>query len=277
VAFYAFLALFPALIAGLLLYGLVRDPDDVRAQAADWTRNMPSDAASVVTKQLDQLASTSQSSLGIGLVIALALALWSAAGGVGNLVTALNIAYDEEETRGFVKRKLLALALTAGGILFAVLCLTLVAAAPAVLDEVVPSGPARWGAEALRWAFLLVAMTGVLAVLYRVAPDRENARFSWVSVGAVVATLAWLVASAGFSVYVSLAGSYAKTYGALAGVVVLLLWLWMSVYLVLLGAELNAEAEEQTISDTTTGDPEPIGERGAVKADSIPGATVTRD
>jgi membrane protein len=238
---------------------------------------MPSDAASVVTKQLDQLASTSPSSLGIGLVIALALALWSAAGGVGNLVTALNIAYDEEETRGFVKRKALALALTAGGILFAVLCLTLVAAAPAVLDEVAPSGPARWGAEALRWAFLLVAMTGVLAVLYRVAPDRENARFSWVSVGAVVATLAWLVASVGFSVYVSLAGSYAETYGALAGVVVLLLWLWMSVYLVLLGAELNAEAEEQTISDTTTGDPQPIGERGAVKADSIPGATVTRD
>lgn len=271
VAFYSFLALFPALIAGILLYGLVRDPADVREQAAGWTDTLPDDAASIVTTQLEQLSESSSQSLGLGLALALALALWSAAGGVGNLVTAINIAYDEKETRGFLKRKLLALGLTLGAIVFVVVTLSLVAAAPAVLDDVVGSGPARWGLEAGRWLFLLAMMVMVLAILYRVAPDRADAKVSWVSVGAVVATLGWLVASLGFSLYVDNFGSYGETYGALAGVVVLLLWLWLSIYLVLLGAELNAEAEQQTIVDTTTGDPEPLGDRGAVKADTVPG------
>ncbi|WP_354438385.1 YihY/virulence factor BrkB family protein [Marmoricola sp. OAE513] len=217
------------------------------------------------------MTSSSQQSLGIGLVVALALALWSAAGGVGNLVTAINIAYDEKDERGFVKKKLLSLGLTAGAIVFGSLTLALVAAAPAVLDNLVDSGPARWGLEAARWILLLVAMMGGLAVLYRVAPDRGSPKFSWVSVGAVSATLVWLVASLGFSLYVDNFGSYAKTYGAMAGVVVLLLWLWMTMLVVLLGAELNAEAEEQTVVDTTTGEPRPLGQRNAVKADSVPG------
>lgn len=249
----------------------MRDPAEV--QGASWTESLPSDAASVIRGQLEDLSSSSSSSLGIGLVVALAVALWSAAGGVGNLITALNIAYDEQETRGFVRRKALALGLTLAAIVFGVLSLSLVAAAPAVLDGVVDSTPARWGLEALRWLLLLVVMAGALAVLYRVAPDRSAPRFSWVSVGAVSATLAWLVASLGFSLYVDNFGSYAQTYGAAAGVVVLLLWLWLTIYVVLLGAELNAEAEEQTIVDTTVGDPQPLGERGAVKADSIPGET----
>ena len=199
------------------------------------------------------------------------LALLSAAGGVGNLITAINIAYDEEETRGFLKRKALALFLTFGAIVFVALVLALVAVAPAILDNVVGSGPARWGLEAGRWVLLFLAMTFGLAVLYRLAPDRANAKFSWVSTGAVTATIVWLIASVGFSLYVDNFGSYAKTYGALAGVVVLLLWLWMTMFVVLLGAELNAEAEQQTIEDTTTGPEKPLGERGAVKADSVPG------
>lgn len=271
VAFYSFLALFPALIAGLLLYGIVRDPADVRAQMAGWTDALPSEARTIVTEQLEQLSATPSRSLGIGLAIALALALWSAAGGVGNLITAINIAYDEEETRGFVRRKLLALGLTLGAIMFVVVVLALVAAAPAVLDDVVGSGGTRWALEAGRWVALLGAMVVVLGILYRLAPDRADARISWVSVGAVAATVLWLVASLGFSLYVDNFGSYGKTYGAVAGVVILLLWLWLTIYLVLLGAELNAEAEEQTITDTTTGPPRPLGQRDAVKADSIPG------
>jgi membrane protein len=271
VAFYSFMALFPALIAGLLLYGLVQSPAQIRSQAAQWTSNLPRDAASVVTTQLEQLSSSSHSSLGIGLVVSLLLALWSAAGGVGNLITALNIAYDEDETRGFVRRKLLALALTLGAIVFAVLALGLIAAAPAVLDHVVGSGPARWALEVARVVVLVLAMVGALGVLYRVGPDRADPKFAWVSIGAVTATVAWVIASLGFSVYVANFGSYGKTYGAAAGVVVLLLWLWITMYLLLLGAKLNAEAEEQTVADTTTGAPRPLGERDAVKADSIPG------
>lgn len=244
VAFYSFLALFPALIAGLLLYGLVRDPADVRAQAASWTQDLPSDAASIVTKQLEQLSTSSSSSLGVGLVLALALALWSAAGGVGNLVTAVGIAYDVEDGRGFVKQKLLALGLTAGAIVFVIATLALVAAAPAVLDHRVGSGPGRWGLEAARWALLLLGMSAALGVLYKVAPDRPDVPFALISPGTVAATLVWAVASLGFSLYVENFGSYAKTYGAMAGVVVLLLWLWLTIYVVLLGAELNAEAEK---------------------------------
>lgn len=245
VAFYAFMALFPAIVAGLLLYGLVRTPAQIQAQAADWTKTLPSDAASVITTQLQKLAESSHQSLGIGLGVALLLAVWSAAGGVGNLITALNIAYDEQDERGFLRRKLLALGLTLGAVVFVVVVLGLVAVAPAVLNHVVGSGPARWGLEFGRWLVLLLAMCGVLAVLYKVAPDRDQ-ELRWLSVGAVTATLAWLVASVAFSIYVANFSSYAKTYGALAGVVVLLLWLWMTMYVVLLGAELNAEAEKHS-------------------------------
>lgn len=273
VAFYSFLALFPAMIAAVLLYGLVRDPRDVAALAEDMSETLPEDAASLLTEQLRAVAATPQQSLGLGLLVTLVLALWSASGGVGNIVSAINIAYDEEETRGFVKRKLLALGLTVGAIVFVVVTVGLVAVAPALLDSFVGSGPMRWLLEAARWLGLIAAMSLMLAVLYKVAPDRDDPRFRWVSVGAVVATVIWVAASLGFSLYVDNFGSYNKTYGALAGVVVLLLWLWITMYVVLLGAEINAEAEEQTVKDTTVGEPKPLGERGAVKADSVPGTS----
>lgn len=271
VAYYSFLALFPALVAAITLYGLVADPRTIAQQADDLTRALPADAATLVTDQLAQLADAPGRSLGLGLLVALVLALWSASGGVGNLVSAINIAYDEEETRGFVRRKLLSLGLTVGAVLFVLVALALVAVAPAVLDAVAAGGPVRWALEAARWLLLLVGVGLALAVLYRTAPDRADPRFSWVSPGALVASLVWLVASLGFSLYVDNFGSYARTYGALAGVVVLLLWLWISCSIVLLGAEVNAQAEQQTVRDTTTGPPLPRGARGAVKADSLPG------
>jgi membrane protein len=155
-----------------------------------------------------------------------------------------------------------------------VLTIALVAVAPAVLDNLVGTGPVRWLLEAARWVLLLIAVMGALAVVYRVAPDRDAPKFSWVSVGAVLATIIWLIASLGFSLYVDNFGKYGKTYGALAGVIVLLLWLWISCYIVLLGAEMNAEAEQQTVKDTTEGTPRPLGDRNAVKADTLPGQHV---
>lgn len=271
VAFYSFMALFPAMIAAITLYGLVADPATVARQADKLTSAMPSDAASLVTRQMKALADSPHQSLGLGLVIALLLALWSAAGGVGNIVTAINIAYDEEERRGFVRRKLLSLGLTLGAIVFVVVAIVLVGVAPAVLHSLVGGGPARWGFEAIRWFALLAGISLALAVLYRYAPDRDEPKFRWVSVGAAVASVIWLVASLGFSLYVAHFSSYSKTYGALAGVVVLLLWLWITNFIVLLGAEVNAEAEQQTARDTTRGPARPLGERGAVKADSLPG------
>ena len=271
VAFYSFLALFPAMIAAVTIYGLVADPATVARQAKALSDALPKDAASIITGQMNAIASQPQQSLGLGLVIALVLALWSASGGVGNIVTAINVAYDEEETRGFVKRKALSLGFTLGGVLFAVVAVVLIAVAPAFLDTFFPSGTIRVLLEVARWVGLLMAVSVALAILYRYAPDRDSPRFSWVSVGAAVATLIWLVASLGFSLYVDNFGSYGKTYGALAGVAVLMLWLWLTAYIVLLGAEINAEAEQQTVEDTTVGPAKPRGERDAVKADNLPG------
>ncbi|GAB2751685.1 YihY/virulence factor BrkB family protein [Nocardioides pakistanensis] len=270
VAFYTFLSLFPAMIAAVTLYGLWADPQTVTRQTEAVTEALPKDAASIITDQMKAIAEQPEQSLGLGLIIALALALWSASGGVGNIITAVNVAYDEEETRGFVKRKLLALGLTLGAILFATIAIGLIAVAPAVLDAFIPDGPLHWLLQGVRWVGLVLAVTVALAVLYRYAPDRDAPKLRWVSVGATVATVIWLVASVGFSVYVDNFGSYSKTYGALAGVAVLMLWLWITAYIVLLGAEINAESEQQTVKDTTTGPAEPIGQRGAVKADSYP-------
>ena len=276
VAFYAFLAIFPALIAAVLLYGLLADPSQVASQVDRVGKALPSSAQSLLSDQLTSLTSTSQQSLGIGLVIALAGALWSASGGMGNLITAVNIGYDEDEDRGFVKRKGLSLLMTLGAIVFVVVAIALVAVLPAVLNALGLPPVLRVGVEVVRWLGLVVAMMAALGVLYRVAPDRDAPRLRWVSVGAVTATVLWVIASAGFSLYVDRFSSYGKTYGSLAGVVVLLLWLWISAYVVLLGAEMNAEAEQQTGRDTTRGDPQPMGERGAVKADSLPGDPTRR-
>ena len=270
VAFFGFLALFPAMIASVLLYGLLVDPATVTEQMASLGDALPSQAREILTEQLQSLTSTSESALGIGVVVSVALALWSASGGIGNLITAINTAYDEEEERGFIKRKLLALGLTLAAIVFLFVIITLVAVAPAVLDSLVGSGPIRWLLEAARWALLFVLIAAALAVLYRTSPDRDAPKMRWVSVGAIIATVGWVVASLGFSLYVDNFSAYGTTYGALAGVVVLMLWLWIGAYAVLLGAEINAESEEQTIRDSTKGPRRPLGQRGAVKADSVP-------
>jgi len=270
VAFYSFLSLFPAMIAAVTIYGLVADPATVERQTKAISDALPADAASIITDQMEAIASQPEQSLGLGLIIALALALWSASGGVGNIVTAVNIAYDEEETRGFVKRKALALVFTLGAILFVVVAVTLIAVTPLLLDAFVPDGVLSVLLNAARWIGVVIAVAIALAVLYRYAPDRDSPKFAWVSVGAAVATVIWVIASVGFSLYVENFGSYSKTYGALAGVAILMLWLWITAFIVLLGAEINAEAEQQTVEDTTVGEPRPLGERGAVKADNLP-------
>ena len=174
----------------------------------------------------------------------------------------------EGDARNFVKKRGLALLLTVGAILFFAIAASLVAVFPAVGDAL-GLRAARVGVEVLRWLVLLVVLTIALAIIYKVAPNRDDPKFRWGSVGAVVARRLDL-ASIGFSLYANYFGSYGKTYGSLAGVVVLLMWLWLSIVAVLLGAEINAEAEKQTVQDTTTGPDKPLGERGAVKADITP-------
>ena len=274
VAFFGFLALFPAMVAFTLIWGLVADAG-TSAEQTEWlTGSLPPEASTLLVDQLRQLASAPAQALGWGLAVAVVVALWSASGGVGNLVAAINIAYDEERKRGFVKDKLIALGLTVAAIVFMVLMVALIAGVPVALQVLGVGEGWRWLTEVVRWVLIAALVMVALAVLYRVAPDRDAPKFRWVSVGALASTLLWLLASVGFSAYVSLFGNYAKTYGAFAGVAVLMLWLWITSYAILLGAEMNAEAEAQTVKDSTRGPDQPLGRRNAVKADSVPGNRV---
>jgi len=270
VAFFGFLSLFPALIALLSLYGLVATPETVAQQVDDLSAQLPESAAKIIEEQLNAIVANSGSALTFGLIVSILAALWSASGGVGNLVTAVNLAYDEVESRNFVKLKAMSLGLVLGSIVFVVITFGLVAVVPAVLDALPLGVVGTILAQVVRWVLLLAVFAGALAVLYRVAPDRDAPRFSWVSLGAVVVTVVWALVSVGFSLYVDNFGSYDKTYGAIAGVIVLMLWLYLTCYLVLLGAEINAEAEHQTAHDTTEGEPRPMGDRDAKMADELP-------
>ncbi|CAN5325186.1 YihY/virulence factor BrkB family protein [soil metagenome] len=270
VAFYVFIALFPALIAAVTVYGLVADPQQVEEQISGLTDALPSESAELITGQLRDIASGSSSALGWGLVASLGGALFAASGGMQNLVKAVNIAYDEEETRGFVRLRALALLMTVGLVVFLAVAIGLVAVVPVLLEVAGLGGAAGIAVQVARWLGLVAFVMLALAVLYRYAPDRDAPRFTWVGLGSIVATLLWIIGSAGFSLYVSTFGSYGETYGALAGVVVLLLWLFLTSFIVLVGAEINSEAEQQTGRDTTKGPERPIGERDAVKADTLP-------
>jgi len=270
VAFFGFLSIFPALIALISIYGLVASPESVAKQVENLSKQLPHSAADLIGTQLKSIVNNSGSALSISLVISILAALWSASGGMGNLITAVNLAYDEVEARNFVKLKLTSLALTLGAIVFVLITFGLVAVVPAVITALPLGIVGTILAQVATWVVLLGVFAGALAVLYRVAPDRDAPKFRWVSLGAVIVTLVWAAVSVGFAVYVNNFGSYDKTYGAIAGVIVLMLWLYLTCYLVLLGAEINSEAEHQTAHDTTKGDPQPMGDRDAKMADTLP-------
>lgn len=270
VAFKAFLAIFPALTAAFLIWGIFGNTQNITDQI-NGISAIPEAARQLVTQQVQTVAS-GKSAAGITAIVAVLLALWSASSGVENLMAATNTAYDEKETRGFLKRKGTALVLTIGAIVFMLLAIAFIGVAPVLVDALGASGAVSIVVNVLRWVLLLALILIALGVVYRVAPDRDSPRVKWVSVGAGVATVLWLIVSAGFSIYVSTAGqsSYAKNYGSMAGVVVLLMWLWLTSYAILLGAEINAEAEKQTDKDTTVGPEQPMGSRDAVAADRKP-------
>src|SRR4051812_43480708 len=270
VAFFGFLSAFPALIATISIYGLVSSPADVTRQIESLSAQLPQEAQDLLETQLNSIASNSGGALSFGLVVSILAALWSASGGVGNLITAVNIAYDEVETRNFIKLRATSLALTLGAIAFVLVAFGLLAVVPGLISALPLGVVGTVLAQIVRWGLLLAMFAGSLAVIYRVAPDRDAPRLRWVSLGAVVVTVLWAIVSVGFALYVNNFGSYDKTYGAIAGVIVLMLWLYLTCYLVLLGAEINSEAEHQTAHDTTTGEPQPMGTRDAKVADTLP-------
>jgi membrane protein len=270
VAFYAMLALFPALIAAVTLWGLVADPSEIQQTIDGVAGALPAGAAELVTTQLSRIADTSSQALGWTFAVSLVAALWSASSGTKGLMNAVNAAYDEPETRGFVRVRGLALALTIGLIFFGLLVVGLIAAVPVLLDQLGWGDTGRTIAAWGRWPLLVLALLVGLGAIYRFAPNRDQPRWRWLGVGTVVAVVIWLLASVGFAWYVENFGSFGETYGSLAGVIVLMLWFFLASFAILFGAELNAEVEHQTDRDSTRGAPQPMGQRGAHVADTPP-------
>jgi membrane protein len=240
VAFYGLLAIFPALIAVVTLYGLVADPETISAQISDATAAMPTEASDLLTSQLAAVAAVDAGRLSFGLVISLAATLWASAGGVRAIATGLNLIDGVEAARGAVKRAGVSLVLTLGAMVEAVVMLTLVAGFPVVVDGLGLDPVSAALAQGLRWLLLVVALGAGLALLYRLAPDRPPPRWRWISWGTVSAVLLWALGSVGFSVYVDNFGSYNSTYGSIAAVIVLMLWLFLSAFAVLFGAVVDA-------------------------------------
>lgn len=250
VAFFAFVSIFPALLATGLVYGLVTDPDHVQQQVDRLSDVLPPGAADLITNQLERLVTTPDRSLGIGLVAALAVALWGASTATSNLVAAVNSCYDHTRRRSFVRRRALALAMTVGGIVFIAVAVALVAVMPFVMDALELPTWVRRVVQVIRWGIFVIGVVVALGVLYRVAPFRAGVDIRWTSLGALVAMLLWVAASAGFSLYISQFGTnYDSTYGPLAGVIVLLFWLWLGAIAALLGAEVNAELSRRKHAD----------------------------
>jgi membrane protein len=269
VAFYAMLAIFPAIIAVVTVYGMVADPAQVESQVSELAKSLPAGADELLTEQLTNVVNAGRQSLSIGLALSLLALLWSVSSGVQGLVKSLNAIYDERETRGFVKLRGLSLLLTLGAIVVAVIALALIAVFPNFVESLGLGQAGELAASIGRWVLLAALMLVALGVVYRLAPDRANPRWRWVSWGAVVALVLWLLGSVGFSWYVDNFGKYNQTYGALAAVIILLLWLFLSAFAILLGAEFDAETERQTVRDTTTGPERPLGERDAEVADTV--------
>ncbi len=269
VAFYGLLALFPAITAAMAIAGILTEPQGIVDQLERIGQLMPEQAADIIIGQATQVAGSSEGGLGLAAVGGILLAIYSASKGMASLIEGMNVAYDEDETRGFVKLTLLRLGLTLFLIVGFLLGIGVAMVLPAVLGNVGLGPVVEWGARLASWAILVLLTVFGLAVLYRYGPARDDPEWQWVTPGAMLATLLWVVGSVGFAFYVGNFASYNETFGTLGGVIVLLMWLWLSAYIVLLGAEVDSEMEAQTRADTTTGPEEPMGRRGAIKADRL--------
>ena len=244
VAFYAFLAFVPLLTAFVLTYGLIAEPASVVEHMSALTSVMPQNAAGIIGDQLKSMTETGGGEKGFGLTVAVSIALYGASKGAASIITALNIAYDVPELRSWLRKMLVAFAMTAGAVVSLFLAILAISAMH-FLEALLPnlSGFTHGVLKVLFWAAAAGAVALLLAVIYRYGPNRPDAPWRWITPGSAFATLAWLAATAGFGFYVSNFGNYNATYGSLGAVIVFLTWLYLSAYIVLLGAELNSEIE----------------------------------
>ena len=268
-AMYGLLAVFPGLAAAVAIYGLFASPANVNQHMQVFSDLLTTGTWQLFSEQLQTVAGKTQSSLSFAALAGVAVALWSARSGMSSLMDTTNKTYAEAEKRGFIKQTLLSLALTFGAIVGFLLVLAFGVVVPVALKVFGTSAWAQFLVGALRWlALWFVAVLG-LSVLYRYAPSRQPARWRWVTWGSAIAATLWILISVAFAFYVGKFATYGKTYGALSGVIALLMWFYVSSFTVVLGAEINAEMERQTKRDTTEGPEAPMGQRDAFAADTL--------
>ena len=269
VSFFILLAIFPAITALVSAYGLVFNASTITNNLSLLTDIVPDNVLGIVREQAQRIGANSSRALSLGVVVGILVSLWSAMSGVKAMIDALNVIYEQQESRNFFKLSLVALLFTLCGFAAFLLAIAAVVILPLVLAPVGLGSAAGTLTRFGRWPLLLLLLLLGLAALYRYGPDRRAARWQWVSVGSVFAAVTWIIASFLFSWYLASFANYNATYGSLGAVVGLMVWLWISTILVLLGAELNAEIEHQTARDSTIGGEKPLGARGAVMADTV--------
>lgn len=269
VTYYLLLALFPAASALVSIYGFVSDPVAIVDRITFLSSVMPADALNIFLDQLRALTTERNTTLSIALIGGLALALWSANNGMKALFEAMNVAYGEQEKRSIVRLNLISLLFTLGALLLAIVILFAMGVVPAVLRYLWLD---RWTEIIIRfarWPVMMLFVTGGIMMLYRFGPSREPAKLKWLTWGAAFSTVAWLSASIAVSFYLGNIADYNATYGTLGALIGFMVWTWISVIIVIVGAEINAELEHQTARDSTTGRPKPLGARGAYMADTV--------
>jgi membrane protein len=266
--FYLLLATFPAIAAFVSLYGLFSNVDTAEQQFLHLARIFPSDAINLIGDQMVRVAAQRHGALGAAFVVSAAISLWSANAGMKALFDGVNVAYNEHETRPFFHLNLITYAATLMATAFIVLTTGAALAVPDALHRLGFHDIAPWW-DPLRWMGILITATLAFALVYRFGPNRRPARWRWLIGGALFSAVAWMAGSLGFTWYLNTFTHLGVTYGSLGAMIGLMLWMWFSVMIVLLGAELNSEIEHQTACDTTVGQPKPIGERGAAVADSV--------
>jgi membrane protein len=267
--FYLLLALFPALAAFVSLYGFVADPTTIADHIAFLGGFLPTGALDFLRSQLQALTQQNTSALSVSFVVGLLVALWSANAGMKTLFDALNIAYEEDEKRSFIWLNVQSLLFTLAAIVLGILLIICVGVVPAVLAFLRLGDSTELIIRVLRWPVTVVFIAIAITVIYRFGPSRNAAKWRWISWGGALTTIVWLAASLGFSYYLENFADYNATYGSLGAVIGFMMWTWISVIILLIGAELNAEMEHQTARDSTVGTPKPIGRRGASMADTL--------
>ena len=269
VTFYSILALFPAIAALVALYGLFADPAAITSHLDSIAGVVPGGAIEVMRDQITRVASQGRTTLGVTFIVSLLVSLWSANAGIKSLFDALNLVYNESEKRSFVKLNLVSLTFTLLAILFVLLAISAMVVVPIVLNFLGLGATTEMIFKIARWPALFVVVALALAVIYRYGPSREKPRWRWISWGSALAAVCWIGVSILFSWYAENFGSYNKTYGSLGAIIAFMFWIWLSIIVVLIGGEINAETEHQTVRDTTTGRPKPMGARGATMADTV--------